>query len=257
VHVVDRAVEGQDRRGVTRYRDPDIVIRPANQRPEELSTVKPGPPRTNRYRRQDALFWRISDGLGKRSACLVAWCCGRGRSPERSCGQGCEPGKAGDDAGALDQAAEVDEPGRLAEARTGQGHGREHGHGGACAVKTEAVLAGLPGPPATGECGGGQAGEHRDCGQIVFNTGTGGVGECIGRSWRVTADRVRGEDRRADKPSPCGADQGRFCLTAGSPARARPAAPARNNVPVTAKFPAWIQPRGPSARELTGWRSGR
>ena len=46
-------------------------------------------------------------------------------------------------------------------------------------------------------------------------------------------------------------------LAAGSPARARPAAPARNSVPATAKFPAWIQPRGPSARELTGWRSGR
>jgi hypothetical protein len=41
------------------------------------------------------------------SACLVAWCCGSGRSPERLRGQGCEPGEAGDDAGALEQPAEV------------------------------------------------------------------------------------------------------------------------------------------------------
>jgi hypothetical protein len=83
-------------------------------------------------------------------------------------------------------------------------------------------------------------------------------GERIGRSGRVAADRVGGEDRRADRPRPGSADQGR-CCPAGrrSPARARPAAAARNNVPVTAKFPAWIQPRCPSARELTGWRSGR
>jgi hypothetical protein len=31
------------------------------------------------------------------------------------CGQRCEPGEDGDDAGALEQSAEVDEPGRLAE----------------------------------------------------------------------------------------------------------------------------------------------
>jgi len=54
---------------------------------------------------------------GKRSACLLAWCCGSGSSPERLCGQGCEQGKAGDDSGTLEQPAEVDEPGRLAEAR--------------------------------------------------------------------------------------------------------------------------------------------
>jgi hypothetical protein len=121
-----------------------------------------------------------------------------GRSPERLCGQGCEPGKAG-------------EPGRLAEARTGQGHGRKHDRGGADAVKPEAVLAGPPGLPATGECGGGQADEHRDCRQIVRNSSTGGVGESIGRSGRVAADRISGEDRRADKPCSCGADQGRCC----------------------------------------------
>src|ERR1700684_2937466 len=46
-------------------------------------------------------------------------------------------------------------------------------------------------------------------------------------------------------------------LDAGSPVRDSPAAAARNNVPVRAKLPVWIQPRGPSARELTGWRSGR
>jgi len=119
----------------------------------------------------------------ERSACLVAWCCGSGRSPERLRGQGCEPGEAGDDAGALEQPAEAVGPGRLAEARTGQGHGREHGHGGAGAVHAEAVLAGPPGPPATGECGGGQAGEHRDCRQIVCNAGTGG---------RVSASGVPG-----------------------------------------------------------------
>jgi len=79
-------------------------------------------------------------GLGKRSACLVASCCDSGRSPKRLCGQGCEPGKTGDDARALEQPAKVDEPGRLAEARTGQGHGREHGHGGAGAVQAEAGL---------------------------------------------------------------------------------------------------------------------
>jgi hypothetical protein len=39
---------------------------------------------------------------------------------------------------------------------------------------------------------------------------------------------------------------------AGSPARDSPAAPARNKVPVTAKFAAWAQPRDPSASELTG-----
>ena len=42
-------------------------------------------------------------------------------------------------------------------------------------------------------------------------------------------------------------------LAAGSPARASPAAPARNNVPATAKFPVWIQPRDPGAGEL-GWQ---
>jgi hypothetical protein len=39
-------------------------------------------------------------------------------------------------------------------------------------------------------------------------------------------------------------------------ARRSPAAPARNSAPVTAKFAVWIQPRGPSASDLTGWRSG-
>ena len=43
--------------------------------------------------------------------CLVGWCCGGGSSPERSCRQGCEPGEAGDDAGALEQAAEAGESG--------------------------------------------------------------------------------------------------------------------------------------------------
>jgi len=108
-----------------------------------------------------------------RSACLVGWCRGSRHSPARSCGQGCEPGKAGDDAGALEQAAEVDEPGRLAEARTGQGHGRQHAHRGAGAVQTEAAVADPPGPPATGQRGGGQAGEHRDCHQIVPDAGPG------------------------------------------------------------------------------------
>ena len=36
-----------------------------------------------------------------------------------SCGQGREPGKAGDDAGALEQAAEIDQAGGLTEARAG------------------------------------------------------------------------------------------------------------------------------------------
>jgi hypothetical protein len=38
--------------------------------------------------------------------------------------------------------------------------------------------------------------------------------------------------------------------------RPTPAVPARTSVPATAKFVAWIQPRGPSASELTGWRRG-
>jgi SAM-dependent methyltransferase len=58
---------------------------------------------------------------------------------------------------------------------------------------------------------GGQADEHLDCRQIVCNAGAGGVGERIGRSRRVAADRLSGEDRRADKPCPCGAGQGRCC----------------------------------------------
>ena len=37
--------------------------------------------------------------------------------------------------------AEAVEPGRLAEARTGQGHGREHGHGGVEGFKaTEEIM---------------------------------------------------------------------------------------------------------------------
>ena len=86
----------------------------------------------------------MSDALGEGLAVYAwwGWRCGGGRSPERSYRQGCEPGEAGDDAGALEQPAEAGEPGRLTEARTGQGHGREHGHGRACAVKTEAALAG-------------------------------------------------------------------------------------------------------------------
>jgi hypothetical protein len=42
----------------------------------------------------------------------VAWCCGHRRPVERLCGQGGDSGEAGDDAGALEQPAEVDEPGR-------------------------------------------------------------------------------------------------------------------------------------------------
>jgi hypothetical protein len=86
-------------------------------------------------------FCRISGGLGNASACLVASCCGSGRSLERLSGLGCEPGEAGDDASALEQPTEVEEPRRLPEARTGHGYGRQHAHGGADAVKTDAVLA--------------------------------------------------------------------------------------------------------------------
>jgi hypothetical protein len=40
----------------------------------------------------------------------------------------------------------------------------------------------------------------RDGRQIVGDAGTGGAGECIGRSGRVAADRVGGEGRRGDEP---------------------------------------------------------
>jgi Protein of unknown function (DUF2637) len=88
----------------------------------------------------------------------------------------------------------------LAEARAGPGQGREHGHGGAGTVETEPVPAGPPGPPATGENGDGQAQEHRDSRQIVWGAGGAGLGEHIGRAGRVAADRVGGEDGRADQP---------------------------------------------------------
>ena len=57
------------------------------------------------------LICRISGGLGNAQS---AWWHGAvvGGS-ERLCGPGCEPGEAGDDAGALEQPAEVDEPVRL------------------------------------------------------------------------------------------------------------------------------------------------
>ena len=52
------------------------------------------------------------------------WRWDSGCSPERLGGRGCEPGEAGDDAGALEQPAEAVEPGGLAEGRAGQGRGR-------------------------------------------------------------------------------------------------------------------------------------
>ncbi len=48
--------------------------------------------------------------LGGDSA-VIRCCCGGGRSPECPRAEGCEPGEAGDDAGALEEPAEVDEPG--------------------------------------------------------------------------------------------------------------------------------------------------
>jgi hypothetical protein len=83
------------------------------------------------------------------------------------------------------------------------------------AVKAETMLAGSPEPPATGDCGGGQASEHRDSRQIVCGAGTAGLGERIGRSWRVATDRIGGEDSRSDKRRACGADQSRCCPAAG------------------------------------------
>jgi hypothetical protein len=57
----------------------------------------------------------------------------------------------------------------------------------------------------------------------VCHAGTGGVGERIGRSGRIAADRVRGEDRRADKPRLRSADQGRCCPAGRSITGARQA----------------------------------
>jgi monooxygenase len=145
----------------------------------------------------------------------VACRCGGWRAPERLCRQGCEPGEASDDAGALEEPAEVDEPARLTETGAGQKHAREHGNGAAAAVKSEAVLAGPPGPPAAGECGGRQADEHGDSRQIVHGASTAGLSERVGRSRRVAADRISSEDGRSDKPRACGADQRRCYAAAG------------------------------------------
>jgi len=199
------------------------------------------------------------DGLGNAPPLwLVGRCCGGGRSPERSCGQGGEPGEAGDDAGALAQSAEADEPGRLAEARTGQGHGRQHGHGGASTVKTEAVLAGPPGPPGTGERGRGQADEHRDSRQIVCGAGTAGLGERIGCSGRVATDRVSGEDGRADKPRACGADQRRCSPAAGCPitSASQACGPGHDQRPGHREVSS-LDPAARSERERTDWVAQR
>jgi hypothetical protein len=184
--------------------------------------------------------------------------CPNRRSPERSGGQDGEPGEAGDDAGALEQPAEAGQPGRLAEAGTGQGHGREHGHGGAGAVKTEAAPAGPPGPPSTCQGGGGQAEEHRNGRQIVCHAGRAGLGERIGRSWRVAADRVSGEDGRADKPRACGADQGRCRPAAGRPvSSARQACgPGQEQRPCHREV-CGLDPAARSERERADWVAQR
>jgi len=85
----------------------------------------------------------------------------------------------------------------------------------------------------------------------------------IHRSAIVNLERVRqleiSEDGGTDEPGTRCANQdlphprAQRAITG----RHKPAAPARNSVPVTAKFAAWTRPRGPSASELTGWREGR
>lgn len=77
------------------------------------------------------------------------------------------------------------------------------------------ALSGSPSPPSAGEASGRKAEEHWDSRQIVCCTGTAGVGERIGRFWRVAGDRVSGEDGQADQPAPaCDANQRRCCPAA-------------------------------------------
>ncbi len=68
-------------------------------------------------------------------------------------------------------------------------------------------MAGPGGLRAADECGGGQAEEHRDCGEVMRDAGAAGLGGRGRCSWRVAADRVGGEDGRADEAGTCRGDQ--------------------------------------------------
>jgi len=68
--------------------------------------------RTFGHPQQPRYVCRPSPGMWvRRSGCWWFGTAGGGRTLECSGGPGCEPGEAGDDAGALEQSAEIDQPG--------------------------------------------------------------------------------------------------------------------------------------------------
>jgi len=120
------------------------------------------------------------------------------------------------------------------------------------------ALAGPPGPPGTGECGRGQADEHRDSRQIMCGAGTAGLGERIGCSGRVATDRVSGEHGRADKPRACGTDQRRCSPAAGraitGPGQA--CGPGQHQRPGHREVPS-LDPAARPERQRTDWVAQR
>jgi hypothetical protein len=79
-------------------------------------------------------------------------------------------------------------------AARGAGSPRSRSASSARCCGTGSAAAGPDGLPAAGERGGGQAEEHRDCREVMDHAGAAGLGERVGCSWRVAADRVGNED---------------------------------------------------------------